>query len=197
MKKAPYSTNGRDSAAFSAFQNRISDIGYRKPEPHLRLLIPSRINIEITVKAITYLVGIICFCAIFNQMNFAFSAVFMVLFLLSLHFEYNKRFYLPRWALNTLSVAVVMFSIYRFDMGDLVAQIMEALLLLLAIKYLEDKKFRDYMQIYAIILFLLAGLGLLSLDIIFSAYLFVLVILLSSAIVLLTYYSQAPDLELS
>jgi len=156
-----------------------------------------KINIETIVKVITYLTSIIGFTAIFNHVNIFFSITFSVLLMLSLYLEHNREFYLPRWVLNILSVAVIILSIYRFNISDLVAQIVEALLMLLAIKLLEDKKFRDYMQIYAITLFLLAGLGLLSLDIAFSIYLFILVILLTISIVLLTYYSQDPTLELS
>jgi protein-glutamine gamma-glutamyltransferase len=156
-----------------------------------------QINIETVVKAITYLVGIIGFIAVFNHVNIFFPVIFLVLLLLSFYFEYSRKFYLPRWILNILSMVVIVLSFYRFKVGDLVSQIMEALLILLAIKLLEDKKFRDYMQIYAITLFLLAGLGLLSLDIAFAAYLFILVILLTISIVLLTYYSQDPNLELS
>ncbi|MCX5807156.1 MAG: DUF3488 and transglutaminase-like domain-containing protein [Proteobacteria bacterium] len=156
-----------------------------------------KINIETIVKAITYLTSIIGFIAIFNHVNIFFSATFSALFLLSLYFEYNRRFYFPRLILNIFSIAVIILSFYRFNVSDLVVQIIEALLILLSIKLLEDKKFRDYMQIYAITLFLLAGLGLLSLDIVFVAYLFILVILLTISVVLLTYYSQDPNLELS
>jgi protein-glutamine gamma-glutamyltransferase len=156
-----------------------------------------KINIETIVKSITYLTSIIGFIAIFNHVNIFFSATFSALFLLSIYFEYNRRFYFPRFILNIFSIAVIILSFYRFNVSDLVVQIVEALLILLSIKLLEDKKFRDYMQIYAITLFLLAGLGLLSLDIVFVAYLFILVILLTISVVLLTYYSQDPNLELS
>jgi len=152
------------------------------------------INIETVVKIITYLVGALGFLSIFMHIDMTFNIVFSALFLLSLYFEYKKIFYFPRWLLNTLSLLVILFTIYRFKIGDLVTQIIEALLILLAIKFIENKKFRDYMQIYAIVLFLLAGLGLLSLDIAFIVYLLVLVFLLTASIVLLTYYSQDPNL---
>ncbi|HAX18184.1 MAG TPA: hypothetical protein DCY00_06285 [Actinobacteria bacterium] len=156
-----------------------------------------KINIETVVKAISYTTGIIGFLAIFKYVNIFFSIAFLVLLTLSLYFDYIRKNYLPRWILNAVSIIVIISSFYRFDAGDLVAQIIEALLILLSIKFLEEKKFRDYMQIYAIVLFLLAGLGLLSLDIIFAFYLFVLVILLTISIVLLTYYSQDPYLQIS
>ncbi len=155
------------------------------------------IDIETAVKIITYAVSLIGFTAVFTYISLLFTAAFFFLFMFSLFFEYQKKFYIPRWALNLLSLTVIGFSFYRFDITNLVTQIIDALLMLLAIKLLEEKRFRDYMQIYAIVLFLLAGLGLLSLGIAFSVYLFLVVILLTVAIVLLTYYSQDPGLKLS
>jgi protein-glutamine gamma-glutamyltransferase len=162
-----------------------------------RVFHTSTIDIETTVKVITYLVSLIGFVAVTNHIDLLFSAAFLCLFIFSLYFEYGKKFYIPRWVLNLLSLSVIAFSFYRFDITELVPQIIDALLMLLAIKLLEDKRFRDYMQIYAIVLFLLAGLGLLSLGIAFSMYLFLIVILLTVSMVLLTYYSQDPDLKLS
>ena len=152
------------------------------------------IYIETIIKLITYLVGMLGFLSVFRHIDVFFNIAFLSLFSLSLYFEYSKKFYISRWVLNSLSLLVIFFSFYRFKLGDLVTQIIEALLILLAIKFIEDKKFRDYMQIYAIVLFLLAGLGLLSLDITFIVYLLILVFLLTTSIVLLTYYSQDHNL---
>ena len=162
-----------------------------------RIFRGASIDIEIAVKLITYAVSLIGFTAVFKHISLLFSAAFFCLFMFSLYFEYHKKFFIPRWALNLLSLTVITLSFYRFDITNLVTQIIDALLMLLAIKLLEEKRFRDYMQIYAIVLFLLAGLGLLSLGIAFSVYLFLIVILLTVAIVLLTYYSQDPGLKLS
>jgi protein-glutamine gamma-glutamyltransferase len=155
------------------------------------------VDIETTVKVITYLVSLIGYAAVANHVDILFSVAFLSLFAFSLYFEYSKRFFIPRWALNILSLTVIALSFYRFDITELVIQIIDALLMLLAIKLIEKKQFRDYMQIYAIVLFLLAGLGLLSLGIAFSMYLFIVVILLTVSMVLLTYYSQDPGLKLS
>ncbi|MCX5807937.1 MAG: transglutaminaseTgpA domain-containing protein [Proteobacteria bacterium] len=165
---------------------RIPQSEFRNPK--------SAFSIETIVKIITYLVGMLGFIAVFRHIDVFFNIAFLSLFSLSLYFEYSKKFYIPRWVLNSLSLLVIFFSFYRFKLSDLVTQIIEALLILLAIKFIEDKKFRDYMQIYAIVLFLLAGLGLLSLDITFIVYLLILVFLLTTSIVLLTYYSQDPNL---
>ncbi|MCC6347800.1 MAG: DUF3488 domain-containing transglutaminase family protein, partial [Nitrospirales bacterium] len=83
------------------------------------------------------------------------------------------------------------------DSRDIVTPALNSLLLLLAIKFLEEKRFRDYMQIYVISVFLLTGSSLLSLDIVFLVYFISLIFLLTLTTVLLAYYSQDPLLEIT
>jgi hypothetical protein len=53
------------------------------------------------------------------------------------------------------------------------------------------------MQIYALALFVLAGLGLMTLGMAFVVYLLVFFVLLCLALIFLTFYSQDPELELT
>jgi hypothetical protein len=142
------------------------------------------------------MVGALAFLSVVKEIEALYSIVFCLLFVISLYFEYRRSFRIPRWLLTTLSLAIVVFAIYRLDMQELVTQLLEALLVLLAIKLLEEKKVRDYMQIYAITLLLLSGSGLLSLNLIFFAFYCVLILLLTIAAILLTYYAQDPGLVL-
>jgi len=153
-------------------------------------------RIETIVIFITYMVGALAFLSVVKEIEALYSIVFCLLFAISLYFEYRRSFRIPRWLLTTLSLAIVVFAIYRLDMQELVTQLLEALLILLAIKLLEEKKVRDYMQIYAITLLLLSGSGLLSLNLIFFAFYLVLILLLTIAAILLTYYAQDPGLVL-
>lgn len=153
-------------------------------------------KIETIVKCITYLVGVLSFFSIVKEIDVLYSIVFGILFVISIHFEYRQSFRIPRWLLTSLSIAIVIFTLYRLDMQDLVTQMLETLLILLAIKLLEEKKVRDYMQIYAVALLLLSGSGLLSLNITFFAFYFILILLLTIAAILLTYYAQDHDLVL-
>lgn len=157
----------------------------------------STFRIETIVKVITYMVGAIGFFSIYRYIRPLYSVIFLLLFAISIYFEYKKRFSIPRWVLNVLSLSVVIFTIYTINTEELVTQIVEALLIIFAVKFLEEKKVRDYMQIYTLSLFLLAGLGLLSLDIVFSVFLLVIVIMLSTSCVLLTFYSQDNEMELT
>lgn len=156
-----------------------------------------QIRIRHAVNVISYLIGIIGFAGIYEHIYGGYSVFFLFMLLLSMYFEYRNNFYIPRWMLTLFSVLVILFFLYKFDSSELVTQTLEALLVLLGIKFLEKKQIRDYMQIYAIVLFLLSGLGLMTLGIDFVIYFLILIFLLSIAFVLLTYYAQDSELEFS
>ena len=156
-----------------------------------------QVKIGHAVNAISYLIGIMAFVGIYEHIHGAYSAFFISMFLASIYFEYRKNYYIPRRALTAFSVLVILFFFYKFDSSELITQTLEALLVLLGIKFLEKKQVRDYMQIYAIALFLLSGLGLMTLGMDFVVYFLILVFLLSVAFVLLTYYAQDSSLEFS
>jgi len=146
------------------------------------------------VKGLTYLIGVLSFAAIFTHINSIYALLFLSMLTLSLYFEF-KEIVISRWILTVFSVAIIAYFLSIFDMNDFVTQVMEALLILLGIKFLEQKRVRDYMQIYAISLFLLSGLGLLAPGIIFVVYILLFILLLSIAFIFLTYYAQDPNLE--
>lgn len=156
----------------------------------------SKIRVETIVKIITYLTGLTGFVSVYRHISPFYSLSFLFIYLLSIYLDYKKTSFISRWALNALSVVVIVISFFQLNLDDPVPTMLEGLLILLAIKFLEAKKFRDYMQIYAITVFLLAGSALMTIDIIFLVYFLILTFMLTVAIVLLTYYTHDPALEL-
>jgi transglutaminase-like putative cysteine protease len=154
------------------------------------------IRVEDSVKALSYIIGGLGFLPVAAEIGLSYSLGFVALSCAALVFEVRAVHPVPRWLLNTASLALIGATFTRITLQDFVTPVVEALLLLLAIKFLEEKKFRDYMQIYMLAVFLLAGSALLSLDILFLVYLVALIFLLAVAMVLLTYHAQDKDLEL-
>lgn len=157
---------------------------------------PNTIKIERLVRFSSYAIGILGFISIFRNIDITYSALFASLFALSIYFDIRQKNPLPRWSLNIFSFVFVAAAIMRFTMDDPVKPLVETLLILLVIKFLEKKLIRDYIQIYLISVLLLAGSALLSLNIEFAIYLLIMMFLLSIAIVSLTYYSEDNDLIL-
>ena len=161
-------------------------------------MIPARIlKIRVIVDLITYLIGATALLAVAPQIRGFCTALSATLVLASLYFAYSRRIVMHRLALNLLSLAVIAVAVYRLDINELITQMLEALLILLGIKFLEEKRVRDYMQIYAISLLLVAGSGLISPGIVFLTYFSFTIFGLTMASILLSYYASDPDMELA
>jgi hypothetical protein len=154
------------------------------------------IRIEDALKVLTYITCAIGFLSVAPHLPPLFTAGFACFYFISAVIEYRNMRFIPRWVLTIIAVLFTIFTFVRLRMDYFVIPSIEALSVLLIIKLFEEKKFRDYMQIYMLSVFLLAGAALLSLDMVFLAYFATLPLLSSTALVLLSYYSQDRELEL-
>ncbi len=154
------------------------------------------IRIEDAVKVLSCAIAFLGFLSVVRYVELSYSSAFASLFIISLYCEYRKRYLLPRWALTSMAFGVLCLTALRMNADDFISLTVEALLMLLAIKLLGAKRFRDYMQIYLISLFLLIGSALLSTDIEFSLYLVGVIFLITATVVLLTYFSEDPAMVL-
>ncbi len=139
----------------------------------------------------TYLISILAFLAVYPHVEPAFAFLFLCFFFVALHCERKKR-YVPTVILTCFALVIVALYLYRFSITTFAGLTVDSLMLLLAVKLLQKKQFRDYMQIYLIAVFLLAGSALLSVSLVFLFYLLVLVFLFNVAIVLLAYQGEDP-----
>lgn len=154
------------------------------------------IRIENVVTALAYAIGAIGFLSVARYVTQSLGVGFACFYSISAVIEYRKIHFIPRWVLNLTAVSFIIFTFMRMSMDNFVLHSIEALSVLLLVKLFEEKRSRDYMQIYILSVFLLAGAALLSLDMAFFLYVGSLTALCSTALVLLTYYSQDTELAL-
>lgn len=153
------------------------------------------IKVKKVVFFISYIIGLVGFISVAKYVNPVFSLSFLVMLLVGGISDFKKGRYLPRLMLNIFSLIVVLFLAVRVSLENMVIPVVETLLLLLGIKFLEKKEFRDFMQIYVISIFLLAGSALLSINITFMLYFFVIFFGVVISVILLTYYSQDKNIS--
>lgn len=109
----------------------------------------------------------------------------------------HGRYPLPPLPATLLALAGVVWYALRVRGAEEVAvPIAHALVILLAIRLLTAKQARDYLQIFVLALFILAGSSLLSLDIGFIFYLVLLVFAVTISLVLLTVFVTDPRLAM-
>ncbi|WP_457627192.1 transglutaminase family protein [Persephonella sp.] len=152
------------------------------------------IPVKRVVFLISYFIGFLGFLSVVRYVSPVFSLIFVLLALAGILNDRREREILPRIALNVISLVVVLTLIFRVSLENIVVPVVETLLVLLGIKFIERKEFRDFMQIYTISVFLLAGSALLTINISFMVFFILLFFSTVLAIILLTYYSQDPAL---
>ncbi|PMP66585.1 MAG: DUF3488 domain-containing protein [Thermodesulfobacterium geofontis] len=153
-------------------------------------------KVETSVKIFTYFAGLLSFVVLFGKISYSFYVFTFLLFLASIYLEYRK-IYIKRVFINAFAILLVILKFYNVSLEIVLQPALEVLLFLQSLKFLEEKKFRDYMQIYLISVFILAGSTLIFLNIIFLVYLFIYILLLNTSIIFLTYYSQDKEITLS
>jgi len=155
------------------------------------------VKVKALLNIITYLCVMTGYASVVQHLSIYYSTIFLALLLLAIYLDYHRMVQLPRWLLNVVSVLVLMLSTFRIGPDSLIEPVLDALVILIVIKLIEDKKFRDYMQIYAMCIFLLMGSTLISLSSVFLVYFLILVTLSTISLVLLAYFSQDPEMVLS
>ena len=153
------------------------------------------VRIDTLVNLITYCIALLAFGTVALHINTYVTAIFAVIFLFSIYLYFMNPIKIPNVILTVVSVGIITISALRVQPDDFVMPSLEALTLLLGVKLVATRRFRDFMQIYAMALLLLAGSTLIDIRILFLIYFIAMMLLLNAAIVVLAYYSESQNLQ--
>jgi transglutaminase-like putative cysteine protease len=95
-----------------------------------------------------------------------------------------------------LALSGLAYYAMQITRAEVATPVVQALVVLLAVRLLAAKQARDYLQIFVLALFILAGSSLLSLEAGFLLYLVLLVFAVTVSLVLLTVFVTDPRLAL-
>lgn len=95
------------------------------------------------------------------------------------------------------SIGFFVMYLLQFSMEDPVLPAVHILVLLLGVRLISAKEPRNYLQMYALSLFLLAGYSLLSLSAAFLGFLAAMVMLIAVALVLLTFFATDREMGMT
>lgn len=155
------------------------------------------VGIETVIQGITYGCVALGFAAVFAYLEPYHMLGFLCLALFALFCEHRRVVEIPRWLLNGIALGILSLAFFRITPEYLIEPILDALMILAAVKLLEDKTPRDTMQIYLICLFLLVGSTLISLSISFLLYLSLFLMLTTTALILLAYFAHDPQMTIT
>ncbi|RUM58031.1 MAG: DUF3488 domain-containing protein [Persephonella sp.] len=152
------------------------------------------IKLKDIVYILTYIIAFIGYLSVARFVSPFISLIFIVMFFTGIYFDRKNRYSIPTFLLNGLGVSFLIFQLLQITLENIVIPIVNILLVLLGIKLLQKKEFRDFMQIYTISVFLLSASALLTIDIIFLIYFMTTFFITVIAVILLTFYVEDKNI---
>jgi transglutaminase-like putative cysteine protease len=149
--------------------------------------IKKAINILITTLLIISLISVVKFT------NFIYIATVIIALFLNLYYNIS----INRNLLTIIAITISVLIGINISINSLVNSLIKIILIFISIKLLEEKKYRDYMQIITLSIFLITSSGLLSLSMIFLLYIFTAIFIVNFLVILLTIYDKSPESKLS
>lgn len=141
---------------------------------------------------LTLTVCLVSYSSIFSYISFNTNLVFIVIVSASV-FLYIKNISLPVWIINMISIGLIVMPFLSCSPEDILLPSIEALTMILSVRFLGRKTSREYFQIYLLSVLLLGSSSLFDISWIFFLRLLLMLILTIFAILLLTYMKETKE----
>lgn len=106
----------------------------------------------------------------------------------------REHYPLPTWLATLVALCGMAFYAMQISRADVAVPVVHAMVALMVVRLLTPKEGRDYLQIFVLALFILAGSSLIHLEIGFIVYLVLLVFGVTLGLVLLTVHATDQNL---
>ncbi|MDR1916566.1 MAG: DUF3488 and transglutaminase-like domain-containing protein [Synergistaceae bacterium] len=145
----------------------------------------------------TLLCELVALMSCWRSINVVYVALYSAILGVSTAMELFGRKHLPRMIINIMSFAILAVAWARLQMDMLVEIFTEAVLLMMAIKMLEEKSARDYCQIAALSVFTVISAAVIAVDGTFLYYCILISICSGFQMLLATWYKNDPNYTLT
>jgi protein-glutamine gamma-glutamyltransferase len=146
------------------------------------------IRLKSVLDALAIVIALLGFAPLFPYLHLIPRLAFPLAVVAGVLFE-RKKIRIGGPAPTVVSVLLFVFYSLQISRDNLVGPAVNLLVVFLAVRLLCDKSPRNYLQIYALSLFSLAGVSLFSLSPLFLGFFLLMVLLIAVSLVILTYYS--------
>lgn len=154
------------------------------------------VKIRTLLNLLTYAACLLGVAPLFPHLELGARIGFPLALVAGILFDRRQRYPFKTATVTVLSVALFALYATRISLDDLVGPVVNILTLLLAVRLLTEKTGRNYLQIFVLTIFALAGSSLLSLSSAFFVYLVLLVTCVTVGLVLLPFHAIDSRLRL-
>lgn len=145
---------------------------------------------------IDFLVSILVIFSLFSVIKYVNPLIFIFVIGVVIFNYYNEKnsiFHINRHLLTVVGFVATIYIFLNTSLNTLVNSLIHILAIFICIKFLEEKKYRDYMQLVLLSVFLITASGLMNIGMIFIFYIIIAIFLSNTIIIFLTIYDNAGD----
>jgi len=154
------------------------------------------ISINVLTALLSYAITLCGMLPLFPWLEGAPRLMFAVGMVAGIWQDRRGAWPLKNWMFNAAIVPVFLYYALQFSRANPVQPVVSVLAIMLAARLAGPKTGRHYLQISALSLFCLASSSLFDLSPLFLVYLALMLFLVAVSLVLLTFYSQDPHMQL-
>ena len=128
--------------------------------------------------------------------GYATDTIVLCGFIMPLLFIYREKKYnktVPRWLCTVAAIAVCSYFFSVISMEDMIAPVAHSMIMLAVVKFAGTKEVRDYLQIAALSIFIVAASALMGLSIFFLVPVLAILFLTTFQITLLSVFMENPE----
>jgi transglutaminase-like putative cysteine protease len=157
----------------------------------------SQVPLSAVLKVTAAAAAVLIFFMGWELLGALYAWGFMALLAAAFLIEWRGWPHPPRRLINLAALAALLAVFSRLRFNYVIEALMEALLLMTAVKMLEEKRARDYVQIALLGLVALVGYAMLSMEKAFIVYCFGMSWVLALTLLLSTWFGKDPGARLS
>lgn len=151
------------------------------------------VNLKRYIDVLISILVIISIVSVSKHLNPIFLIITLAIIVFNFFNEKRYFIYINRNFLTIIGLFLTIYIFYNTSLNNLVNSLIHIMTIFISIKFLENKKYRDYMQIVVLSIFLITASGLLDVGAVFILYIISAIFLLNILIIMLTIYDNTGD----
>ncbi len=144
------------------------------------------VRIKRLLDMLSGVVALLCMGPVLAYLDLPLLLIALIALPVGFWCDRRERYPLPAWLATLIALCGMALYAVQITRAEVAIPVVHAMVVLLVVRLLTPKESRDYLQIFVLALFILAGASLINLEIGFALYLILLVFGVTLGLVLLT-----------
>lgn len=151
------------------------------------------VSLKRSIDILISILVLISLISVYQHLNPILLVTTLAVIIFNFFNEKRHFIYINRNILTIVGISLTAYIFYNTSLNNLVNSLIQIMTIFISIKFLENKKYRDYMQIIVLSIFLITASGLLNVGAIFILYIISAIFLLNILIIILTIYDNIGE----